>query len=177
MDFLPESSSMCVKTILDASAFRHFCAHTRHSAGDQLRRWIDRGDGVIVYSTAHAKYAAELNSNTEVRDRLFNYVKNLQAIDIDLACIEAAKARIPDRPIRKSDDPHILALAMASEAVVLFSCDKRLRKDFANPAVLHKVGRQDRRSVPDLRDNCPEDTTKASNRRKFLAKRTCDSCC
>lgn len=166
---------MCVRTIVDASAFGHFCAPTRNSAGDQLRRWIERGDGVIVYSAANNKYATELNKYTEARVQLRTYDERGRAIDIDPAHIEAAKDEIPDRAMRQSDDPHILALAVASKATVLFSCDHKLRKDFANSKVLRNVGLQHRRCVPDLLDNLPKDITKAPNRKKFLAQRRCSS--
>ncbi len=168
---------MCVKTIVDASAFSHLCEQTPHSAGDQLRRWIARGDGILVYSAAETEYATELDRYPKVRTLLVSYVKNLRAIDINPAFVKAARPQIPDHPTRKSDDPHILALAAASEALVLFSCDRKLQKDFANSQVLRKVGRQDRRSVPSLHGNRPEDTKGASKRKKFLAKRTCKSVC
>ena len=164
---------MCVRTIVDASAFRHFCAPTRNSAGYQLRRWIERGDGVVVYSLAGSKYAEELDRNSVVLGTLLDYYNRGRAIDIDSTCIKAAKEEIPDRPIRKSNDPHILALAVASEATVLFSCDSDLREDFGK--VLRKVGRQHRSCVPGLRDEMPEDIADASHRRKFLENRKCPS--
>ena len=164
---------MCVRTIVDASAFRHLCEPSRDSAGDQLRRWIMRGNGVIVYSPEQTAYAMELRKYSAVRDLLRDYNQRGLAIDIDATPVRAALERIPDNPVRRSDDPHILALAAASGATVLFSCDCKLRKDFADHRVLHRVGRQRRRSVPDLIDGSPEDTAAASERRKFLAKRRC----
>ena len=51
---------MCVRTLLDASAFRHVCESSARTAGHQLRRWITRGDGIVVYSEDMA-YATELD--------------------------------------------------------------------------------------------------------------------
>ena len=166
---------MCVKTIVDASAFGHFCAFAPKSAGGQLRRWIDRGDGVIVYSAAGTAYADELNKSTTVLGMLRSYYDRGRAIDIDSTRIKAALDRIPDRPIRKSNDHHILALAVAGEATVLFSRDSDLREDFGNVTVLHKVGLQHRSCVPYLHDDCPEETTDANRRRKFFELYKCAS--
>ena len=144
---------MCVRTIVDASAFRHVCEPTRNSAGDQLRRWISRGDGVVVYSPEHTEYADELKKYTEIRELLLDYNQRGLALHIDATLIQKELDGIPGRPVRQSNDPHILALAAASRATVLFSCDGKLRHDFAiNHQVLSNVGQNKRRSVPDLRD-------------------------
>ena len=60
---------MCVRTILDASAFGHLCSGTKNSAGDQLLKWIRRGDGVVVYST-YGKYYEELSKNRKAHELL-----------------------------------------------------------------------------------------------------------
>jgi len=166
---------MCVRAILDASAFRHFSACTKDSAGDQFRKWLDRGDGLLVYST-YGKYGAELGANNEILESLRSYVDRGRAIDIGSAKVEMALNQIFNTSNRRSDDPHILALALAGDATVLFSCDKKLCQDFANPRVISKVGRQERHSVPDLHENSPEETTKARNRKRFLNSRICTSC-
>ena len=164
---------MCVKTIVDASAFRHLCEPSRNSAGDHLRSWIIRGDGVVVYSPQQTKYAEELNRYTEARDLLTDYYQRGLAIDIDAPLIQAALDSIPDSPVRRSDDPHILALAAVGRATVLFSCDRKLRQDFTDHRVLRNVGRQRRRCVPGLIVGSPGATAGASERRRFLAKRKC----
>ena len=133
---------MCIKTIVDASAFRHFLEPSRNSAGHQLRRWIDRGDGVVVYSPDHTVYADELNRYIDVRNLLRDYSQRGRAVDIDGTLIQAVLDQIPDRPVRRSNDPHVLALAEVSRATVLFSCDGNLRQDFADHQVLCNVGQQ-----------------------------------
>lgn len=166
---------MCVRAILDASAFRHFSAETRNSAGYQFRKWLNREDGIIVY-TNYAKYKKEVSVNNEIRGLLQAYLKIGKAIDIALADLQPALDGIPDRPIRCSDDPHILALAVAGKATVLFSCDKKLCKDFADYRVIPATGRQGRRSLPSIDKHSPEETTGAKKRRKFLNSRRCTSC-
>ena len=164
---------MCVKTIVDASAFRHLGEETRNSAGHQIRGWISRGDGVIVYSPGNTQYACELKRNNDVQDLLRDYHQRGLAVDVGDAEVDAALEDIPGRPTRRSDDPHVLALAGATGATVLFSCDDRLRQDFANPTVLSNVGRQCRRSVPSVFIHSPADTGGANARSNFLARRRC----
>ena len=166
---------MCVRAILDASAFRHLCESSAHSAGHQLRRWIERGDGVVVYSSGHTQYACELNRYSVARELLHDYNQRGLAIDIEASLAQAALPRILDRAIRRSNDAHVLALAAVTDATVLFACDGKLREDFADSRILSTVGGQRRRSVPDLIDNVPEDTSAATRRRKFLARRRCPS--
>ena len=165
---------MCVRAILDASVFRHFTSKTKDSAGDQFRKWLDREDGMIVYTT-HDKYHAELRANSEVYALLRNYFENGNAISVDLTDIESALNKIPAPPTRRSNDPHILALALASGATVLFSGDKRLRRDFSNSKVIPRV-KQQRKSLPGVDERFPEDTTSARGRKRFLNSRRCTSC-
>ncbi len=163
---------MCVKTIVDASAFRHLCEPLQNSAGHQLRAWIERGHGRIVYSGAGGAYAQELIRHREALTLLRSYDESGHAKDVDAEHVSAALNQIPGPPIRKSNDAHILALAVASGATVLFSRDNPLREDFANSQVIGRVGQQKRRSVPALLQS-PEDTTRAPDRRKFLELRKC----
>lgn len=110
---------MCVRTIVDASAFRHLCEPSRNSAGHQLRRWIDRGDGVVVFSANEKAYARELTGHSEALDLLLGYFDRGCAIDIDAQDVVVARSEVPGPPDRKSNDAHILALAVASKATVL----------------------------------------------------------
>lgn len=104
---------MCLRTIIDAS---------------------ERGQGVVVYSPSHTKYADELDGDAGVRALLLDYNQRGLAHDIDASPVQAALIQIPDRPVRRSNDAHVLALAVASGAAVLFSCDSDLREDpFAPP--------------------------------------------
>ena len=162
---------MCVRTLLDASAFRHICEPKKRTAGHQLLEWITRGDGIVVYST-NLSYAAELNQAPTVLALLHDFWQRGRAIRIDPGVIQATELHIPPRPRRRSNDPHVLAVAAAGEATVLFSCDADLREDFCE--LLPKVGQQTRSSFP-LKVDQPQDTSYAGRRRKFLEKRKCPS--
>lgn len=158
---------MCVRTLLDASAFRHVLEKSPNTAGHQLRKWITRRHGVVVYSD-HWSYAAELDRYQEIRDLLVDYRQRGMARRVAPERVEAERNRIPAR--RRSNDPHVLAVAAAGEATVLVSCDGALRHDFCE--LLPNVGRRRRRSFP-LEDERPQDTDNANRRRKFLETRKC----
>ena len=165
---------MCVRTIIDASAFGHLCEESRDTAGHQLRRWILNRDGLVVYCPTETTYAEELNRSHKVLAILSDFSQRGRTEKIQARETQDALQRIPDRPVRRSDDPHILALAAAGKATVLFSCDGDLKADFANTKVLAKVagtGRR-RRSVP-LKDKKPGDTTDAPRRKRFFNDRRC----
>ena len=162
---------MCVRTLLDASAFGHFLDTNRRTAGHQLRQWITRGDGVVIYST-HELYGAELAKSPEVLRVVRDFRQRGLGILIDPGVVRAKVPDVPSRPARRSNDPHVLAVAAAGDATVLFSCDADLRDDFCG--LLPKVGQQRRSSFP-LKVDEPQDTTDASRRRKFLEERRCPS--
>lgn len=166
---------MCVRVIVDASAVGHFQEATSRSAGDQIRHWISRGDGLVVYSPDNTKYAREIGKRSKAMALFRDYRQRGLALEIDSSPIRAALDQIPGAPVRRSDDPHVLALAAASNATVLFSCDGPLRTDFANHQVIPKVGGHHRRSVPDVLIDSPKDTSHATRRRKFLEARKCPS--
>ena len=162
---------MCVRTLLDASAFRHVRETQKRTAGHQLRNWITRGDGVFVYSI-HPSYLAELAKDPTILELLHDFRQRGRSILIDPEVVQAKVPHIPPRPPRRSNDPHVLAVAAAGEATVLFSQDAALRDDFCE--LLPKVGQQERSSFP-LKVNQPQDTTDAGRRRKFLEERKCPS--
>ena len=162
---------MCVKAIIDASAFRHLLEPTQKTAGDLFRNWILAGNGFIV-NTSEAQYDSELENYSKVLPLLKDYRQRGLVEYIDAEQVQLHMEHIPDRPIRRSNDSHILALAAASKATVLFSCDYRLQRDFADTNILTNVGRTRRRSVP-LRIKQPEDTNDVSNRRQFFNRRKC----
>lgn len=164
---------MCVRAIVDASAFRHFLEPLPETAGGQFRKWIDRGDGLIVL-TSETQYDSELKKYHKVQSLLKDYLRRGLVLRIEPVLVEQHKNSLPNHPIRQSDDPHILALAAASDATVLFSCDTNLQKDFANPNVLTHISRRRRRSVQ-LQILKPEDTTQAKERKRFLNRRKCMS--
>ena len=162
---------MCVRTIIDASAFRHLHEQTTKTAGHQLRRWITSGPGLVVYAEDLA-YGNELKKNLATFALLTDFRRRGRAERITAAEIRVTDDGIPQKPTRRSNDPHVLALAAAGQATVLFSCDSDLQQDFSDRRVLPNVGTQRRSSVP-LRVHEPYDTTDAHRRSQFFATRRC----
>jgi len=166
---------VCEKTVIDADAFHHFREKKKHTAGDQIRKWISRGHGIIVYSVGQDRYASELRKYSDVFELITGFAQRGRAQQIPAPELATSARSIPSRPIRKSNDLHVLALAKVTKATVLFSCDGDLRRDFANVEVLGKVGNRDRRSVPHLLEHHAGDVTRSSERRAFLNRRRCRS--
>lgn len=166
---------MCVKIIIDASAFRHLIEPTRRSAGDQLRKWIGKGHGLVVYSSGNNKYADELRDYNEVLTLIHDYAQKGRAEDVSDERISSVYDGFLKNSEVKSDDPHVLALAEASGATVLFAHEPKLCIDFANVEVLSKVRRVNRRSVPNVSLTPPTDLDGFKDRRLFLDRRRCRS--
>ena len=162
---------MCVRTIIDASAFRLLHEQSTRTAGHQLRRWITSGHGLVVYAE-DLEYGIELKKNLATFALVTDFRQRGRAERITAAEIRVADDGIPQKPARRSDDPHVLALAAAGQATVLFSCDSDLKQDFSDSSVLPNVGRQRRSSVP-LRVHEPHDTTEAHRRSQFFATHRC----
>lgn len=166
---------MCVRSVVDANAFGHLVHTSRGTAGDQFRSWIERGDGMIVYSN-ETQYGIELKRVQNAYLLLQHYFQSGKARRIARSEILEAQESIPSPPIRRSDDPHVLALAAAGAATVLMSRDQALCSDFGNTSVLPRIpGAASRRALP-LRDR-PDDTRGRSLRRQFLNRRRCTSEC
>ena len=162
---------MCVRTIIDASAFRHLHEQSTNTAGHQLRQWITNGYGFVVYAE-DSKYGDELRKNKTAFALLIDFRQRGRAERITAAEVRAAHNDIPERPTRRSNDPHVLALAAAGQATVLFSCDSNLQKDFADRRVLPNISNQTRSSVP-LKFHKPDDTTDKHRRKQFFGRRHC----
>ena len=129
---------------------------------------------MIVYTTDYDnKFAEELKCNHRAASLLKDFLDNQKAEVIDHTECSEAERYIPDNPIRKSDDPHVLALAKVSNATVLFSCDGKLRSDFKDTNVLSKVGNRQRANMPDLFNQIPTDVSGRKRRHEFLQQRRC----
>ena len=133
---------MCIATIIDANGFGSFL----NDANSALRSWISRRDGFLVYSI-EGDYAKEIQKSRRMMDVITAYRRNNAAKLISSEEIKAADVTLPDNIIR-SNDRHVLALAKASNALVLFSDDRNLQHDFRNSRLLPKVGRRSRSVYP-----------------------------
>ena len=155
---------MCIPVIVDANVIHKVLASREDRGGDPiLRSWINRGHGTLVYAKT-SKFKREMR-NEAVRELIIQYRRG-QARLIGHAELTNAEERFQCTTIR-SNDPHVLALALVTKAMVLCSDDGGLREDFRNINLLPKVGRQKRALYP-------IDGTK-STRRDFVNQRKCSN--
>ena len=154
---------MCTATIVDTNALHKALVSKKQDGDSTFRSWIKRRDGVLVYAPS-GDYREELRKNLKVMALMESYRQKNHAKLISAAALSASKKQLQGRRIQ-SNDRHVLALALASDALVLCSDDKGLCADFNNTEVLPKIGRQARAIYP----------TKATKKKReeFLGKRKC----
>lgn len=114
---------MCI--IVDANRLGAFLADTADVDAKPIHAWLMRGRGVVVYSTGGA-FARELGRRA--RERLTQYVRAGMA-----TLVLSDRFDDDERSLRgriRSDDPHVLALARASGARLLYTTDGDLMDDF-----------------------------------------------
>ncbi|MCY4543050.1 MAG: hypothetical protein OXB95_11785 [Rhodobacteraceae bacterium] len=148
--------------IVDADSFPVLAS--RKSEGDDLfLSWIHRRHGKLAISDA-GQYFKELSKNHAVMELIRRYGQGGQ-----LRLIPADQLSVTDGQIEqtnhRSNDSHILSLALASNAKVLCSNDDDLRADFKNKDILPSMGRQRRLLYPFAGSR--------KQRREFLNRQRC----
>lgn len=156
---------MCTATIIDASLFGWYANDAPTQSAVALRNWINDGHGVVAYAREE-QFGKELKKCRKMYSLFEDYRRDGRAFLVSQEKIRQAEDQIEGREI-KSDDLHVLLLALASKALVLCTDDGGLGVDFKNEDLLPKVGRKKRAIYP------YEDDQKTRN--KFLANRRCPS--
>ena len=140
---------MCI--ILDVNSIGKF-KNPDDEDMEPVRHWLESKNGKIVYSYTEQFNKEwdegggyQLRRSLQRRDKL----KEIPAQDVQ------AKADELEGQIR-SDDPHIIALAIIAEVKVLVSNDRRLHEDFKNRNLVGgKVYQTKSHSRLLTRDTCP----------------------
>ena len=117
---------MCI--ILDANMFSQFTKGTTDEDMIPLRDWVYKGTGKIAYANT-PKFRAEWRASRghALRRQLDRRGKLKSVPDGDvLQKQNELKGQI------KSDDPHLIALAIVANVKVSVSKDKALHQDFKN---------------------------------------------
>lgn len=136
---------MCVVAIVDADSLPVLA--TRQGPGDELfLSWIRSRHGVIAFPSS-GQYRTEIQNNRAVMMLIQRYEQGGQLRKISAGQLETADDQIRQK-CHRSNDPHILSLALASEARVLCSNDDDLRSDFKDRNVLPPMGRLSRLLYP-----------------------------
>ena len=121
---------MCI--IVDANRIGGLLGDPPDGDSAPVRGWIESGRGRIVYSTG-GQFANEIGDKAKVKFLEYVRAGNAKLVPHrDFAEIE--KRLRSDRRLR-SNDPHIIALARASGARLLFSGDRNLIQDFTSSQI------------------------------------------
>ena len=122
---------MCA--IVDANAASEVFGSDRPAAGTKFLEWLSAGRGTLVVGGKLFEELGVLSSfGSWARQALLSgrmKVENAEAVAVRTDEIEKEGAR-------KSDDPHILALALVSGARLLYSNDRDLQRDFKTKALI-----------------------------------------
>ena len=118
---------MCI--IVDADKLGEFLAEPPSEDSAPIHQWLNRrhGRGKIVYSTG-GHFAREISRTRRIK--LAAYVRSGKA-----QLIPAERFADDEQALRagggvRSNDPHVLALARASGARLLYTGNKNLMDDF-----------------------------------------------
>ena len=125
---------MCA--ILDANTANEVFGDSRPPAGERFFDWLSSPRGQLVLG---GKLLSELSRNSSFLDWMRNAINSArvrQYGDQDLAPHVADLARKEHR----SNDAHVLALAAASGARLLYTNDRALIEDFKDRAVMARPG-------------------------------------
>ena len=118
---------MCI--IVDANKLGEFLADPANDDAVPIRQWLERrnGAGMLVYSTG-GKFDGEVGR--KARTKLADYARAGKArlVPSHRFSEDADKLRASGQ--LRSDDPHVLALARASGARLLYTGDQDLIADF-----------------------------------------------
>lgn len=126
---------MCA--IIDANVVGEVFGSERTEAGKEFFDWIDEGSGRLICG---GELLEELEgSSPGFREWVIAASKTGKIKYTNEEEVKRKTAQIQKESIQ-SDDPHILALAQVSGARLLYSNDKKLHKDFKNPALIDPVG-------------------------------------
>ena len=123
---------MCI--IVDANCAHSFFSNPRDSDVDPIHKWIN-GSGILVYSI-ECNFANE--TSWEAKKKLLTYARSGRAKMIPAEEYDSDIEILKNDPNVKSDDYHILALARASGARILYTKDSKLIDDFKNKKLIDK---------------------------------------
>jgi hypothetical protein len=122
---------MCI--IIDANVASDMFAEPPHADAVPIFDWLNRRRGKLVYG---GQLAVELAKVEKARRwlRAGQQAGITQYIPADR--IQYEQRQVTALGLCKSDDPHVIALARASRARILFTRDKSLIADFKNTKLI-----------------------------------------
>ena len=118
---------MCI--IVDTNKLGAFLADPADEDSRPIRKWLDGGAGSLVYSTG-GKFKKEIQGRNKAK--LAEYARAGRAKLVPESMFADDERSLKTRPDLRSDDPHVLALARAAGARLLYTGDRKLISDFRN---------------------------------------------
>ena len=115
---------MCA--IVDANVAGEIFGENRSPAGKAFFDWVSKGHGRIV---AGGKLLEELNK-TRARGWVREAINSGRIRRVKASDVEDLENQLRLRQICRSNDPHVIALAILSGARLLYSNDENLQNDF-----------------------------------------------
>lgn len=125
---------MCI--ILDANCLGLFVSADGSMA--PVSTYFIRNGSIAI---GGSKLKAEYRNNKKFVSFLAELMKKGQVHKINDSAVDDLEGIIATRPDAKSDDPHILAIAVLSNARVLISHDQPLHQDFTSTNFFTPKGR------------------------------------
>ena len=116
---------MCM--ILDANRCGDFISNNEDMK--PIHRWIDKGVGRLIFSNQD-RIKREFYSNNKMKQYLIKRTRYQRTRFIEKNGVEQAMNDIRRNHALRSDDLHILGLAVASGAKLLCTLDEKLEEDF-----------------------------------------------
>ena len=116
---------MCM--IIDANRLNVFLSHQNNDDVKPIYSWLNNGSGKIVYST-EGKFREEVKETA--RRALVELVRSGKARFVSGKQLKSEQERLIKDSDYKSNDTHVLALALVSGARLLYTEDQALRSDF-----------------------------------------------
>jgi len=139
---------MCV--ILDTNCIGKFIKGTDEGI-KPVRHWVYRKNGKIVYA-ATEKFRAEWKGS-KARDLMRELQRRNKFIEVPAQDVAERENELKE--IIKSDDEHIIALALVAEVKILVSDDNTLIADFKNHIAQGKVYKRKKHAHLLKKDTCP----------------------
>ena len=130
---------MCA--ILDNSARDEVFGDTPTERGLVFHEWLDKGRGRLVIGGTKLRH--ELAGSSGQQPGSANFRKWLPAAirlgrvsQWDDQEVDNVATALAEQGVCQSDDPHVVALARASGARLLYTVDRALQQDFTNPIII-----------------------------------------
>lgn len=122
--------------IVDANRVADVFGDAPSEAGAAIRRWINAGEGQLV---SGGRLHAELHgASDQFRQWALVAQRTGQLRRVRARLLKSDIDHFESHPERRSNDPHILALAVVSGARLLYSNDRPLQQDFTNSALINQ---------------------------------------